>query len=362
MAKFQKQIVNPREIPEKGIIITAERIQHWLDTHDQMRAKGLGPIPAPYFHDPSAVPVSTELSQHTSNSKNNAGFWTKLWVAEDGWLMGELDVPLDEDAARIGQTIKGASLYAPAKWEQAGEVWEDAITHIALTNKPVVYDGADFQTALSLAIDDAGDYTPETNTNMSTNIEAALFVLAELGLELPSDTSESNIVERIVTAGTAVLSHKKMNSKEGDGSVTEMPHGASVKKPSPIAMDQESSLELSTEQKSLVLGAEKMYRDAYRERLKKLVDRRAVSPAKAKQFAESLIDAVSLSFSEDGVRQQNELDAILGAWEDLPDDACLNALAMSGDGLVVHEQPQPQASAEQLRAIAAEVIRNVGLA
>lgn len=329
-----------------------------------MRAKGLH-IPAPYFHDPEAVPIRTELSAEVANAKNNAGFWDRLWVAEDGWLMGEITVPLEEDAHRIGTTITGASVYVPPNWSEGGTTWADAITHIALTNKPVITDQAEFQTALALALDEAGEYTETSNSenSSSTSIECVLSILSELGLELPDDTTDVNLMERLCIAGTAVLSHKKQTAKEG-ASVNEMPKGSKTQKPSPVVMAAETTsviTQLSAELQSLVLGAEKKYRSDYLSRLTKLVERRAVSPANSKKFAEPLVDKITLAFSSDGEKLPNELDAILSAWEDLPDDACLNVLSMSGEVV-----PRPitggALSRAEAKAVADEFRANVGLA
>lgn len=364
MFKFHKQIVRAREVPEKGITITEDRLKHWQATAELMGEKGLR-IPAPFFHDPNAVPVNLELSKEVADSKNNAGFWSKLWLADDGWLMGELEVPRAEDAEKIGTTIKGASLYAPPKWEEGGESWEDAITHIALTNKPVIHEGADFETALSLSLDDAGGYDAasdegDSDKNSSTNLESALKVLSELGLELPDDTTDQNFLQRVCIAGTAVLSHQKKNKKDGEG-VTQMPQGAKVKKPSPIAMATETTTALSVEQlffNNQVASKRKEYRD----RCEKLIKRKAIAPADVKKFMDTKIDAVPIALSTEGEIMPNEVDAILEVWERLPDNAALNALAMSGEGTETHDPPQTRLSTEQVDEITNKFFKNVGLA
>ena len=86
----------------------------------------------------------TEHDFKRLRNKMNAGFVESMRIASDGKLIGKLNIPLEEDAKRLGQTIHAVSPEFGGVWEDpSGNEWVNPITHVALTPRPVqaVQDG-----------------------------------------------------------------------------------------------------------------------------------------------------------------------------------------------------------------------------
>jgi hypothetical protein len=161
MAKFRKQIVaaGVYDIPLPGggsrvELLTPTRLQHWAETGNRMLRAGFR-IPAPWCHDPNALPFKMGNDGTLPNSLQNVGFWESLEVSanEQGVpaLFGLVDVPGDAQdpnspAGKIGNTIQDTSVYVrPNFRDSAGRNWSDALMHIALVTHPVEHGQPNFQ-------------------------------------------------------------------------------------------------------------------------------------------------------------------------------------------------------------------------
>lgn len=238
--------------------ITKSRIEHWKQNFDAMKDDGLL-IPAPYRHDESS-PVRKKSDIQDQDGSNNAGFWETLWIApEDNSLWGEVEPATDEDAKNLGTRVKGVSLLAPTEWIEGEKKWQDAITHIALTNKPVAKSRRDFEEstpgiALSLSsyTSDLPTLQDDDDEDDGATLDTALACLADLGMKLPDDTTDANIVERIAIAGLAIKNapqpeETEPQKKESGGTTTKPPQGSRVQKPSPVAMSTHDEVKFALE-------------------------------------------------------------------------------------------------------------------
>lgn len=369
--RFKKKIIKPGvyELPDgTRVPITPERINNWASTHQKMIAAGLH-VPAPYFHDEKAVPVRDRQSPTDKDASKNGGFWSRLYVEKDGTLCGEIEAATEDDAKSIGTRVKGVSLLAQP-WKEGDVDWGDAITHIALTNKPVAKTDDQF---LALSLDafssedygDLNDPDPDSPGSKSgATLDTALKILATLGMELPTDTTPENLIERIVAAGTAVLSYKK--SMGGD-SVTQQPKGSRTQPPSPVAMSHELELavsllgganvvdpstkqpftidglkaaaaakkneahvSLSAEDQALVNFSRDQVRKSYAARLEACVNQGKITPKMAKDLGIPLLENMRVAFAADGQQIPTEIDTILTAWEAIPAGSVLTGNSPTG--------------------------------
>lgn len=387
-ATFTKKIASPgtysvpipggKEGETRQVILDRERFKRWAANFDAMSQAGLK-IPAPYRHDPQAMPVRLHGDAQDVDAYNNAGFWSKVWVGDDGALYGKLEVPRDEDASKIGSTVVEVSPLAKSSWSDgAGNVYEDAITHIALVTHPVVPGQDNFVSGdankitamafssenmiaaegVKLAMDDPSQVRgsgPE-NVNASTaTLQDALKLLREKkGLTLPGDTNETNLIERLVVALTAIES--ETNPDDDDG-ITNPPN-KSKEQPAPIAMSNElqfaqfnpvtgerlpdeqiaknkaaaeaaqksTDLPLSQEIQAQMAFAKKTIAQNYRSRVEQLVRTGRCTPAYANKHLKPLLDDIQLSFDSQGNAHAGHLDVILNSLEALPQGNTLTGL------------------------------------
>lgn len=232
---------------------TRERLKHFVEEFDRMKANG-NRVPAPYWHDPEAIPVHVDDTENPlRKSRDNGGWWDRLW-AEDGRLFGEVVPATDEDEQIIGTKVREVSPWIKSEWTDGkGNVYKDAITHLAMVTHPVVPGQENFLPAdkldkleqsiaagICLSITDFIGLAPDDiervkNTKMSLDetslIKKALEALRKVNFNLPPDTTEDNILERIVVAGEALAGADGENS----GTVDKAPTDAKTK-PAPVAM------------------------------------------------------------------------------------------------------------------------------
>lgn len=351
MAKFTKRILKPGKYlvttpsGREEVVITKSRLEKWIADFGKMLANGLK-VPAPWKHDKKAVPVA---DSDKSSSKNNAGFWEKLYLDEEGYLTGELDVPLDKDAEKVGTTVREVSPQVRPGWQDGlGNKYDEPILHIALVTNPIIPGQDNFKPSqkgelaiamshlIEMADDDdsqdsgssgdgkngakfddknkdegaAGD-KPTTPNASSATVKDVLTVLAKLGLKLPDDTSAQNLVERIVVAGEAIAATQQVEEEEVDD--TTVAEGKGKETPPPIAMSEEDSMPAN-----LLSFAANKQKSEYKERISALIKDGKCSPAYAKANLTPLAEGFELSaelLDEEGNLVPQLLDIRLEALE-----------------------------------------------
>jgi hypothetical protein len=132
-AMFWKELIRPGDWTNAKagftLNVDANRLAAWKANFDAMADAGIRvPVPWGHSYDP----------------RDNAGFVEKIEL-RDGGLWGRLHVPDDDDAAKLGTTVRGVSVSInPHFVDGSGRDWGEVIEHVALTNYPVVTDQADF--------------------------------------------------------------------------------------------------------------------------------------------------------------------------------------------------------------------------
>jgi len=160
----------------------------------------------------------------------------------------------------------------------------------------------------------------EEQPTATTSVQAVLEALRGVGLDLPDDTTDGNLNERIVVAARAMASaNKPEETPQGGGGETEHP--------SPVVMGTKSGgtmsdIKFSDPAVSLPLSLRRAYRKAYVERIQGLVNSRRITAkyandTLAKHLGKSDKDFV-FSVSDAGDVSSPVLDAILDGLEQLP--------------------------------------------
>lgn len=251
MKKFWKEVIRPGVYHHKDkygndttTTITKDRIDHWHSQNKKMFDVGLQ-IPLPYFHTDKAQPILKD--KIPDDVRNNAGYLVDSKVEEDGGLWMQVDPTESED--EINKKIRHVSIRTDNFKDGQGNMFADAITHVAATNNGVMQDQKPFvpEHGLALSLSMATDsymsgYTGSDKQAEGTSLESAVTLLSELGIELGGDTTPENFLDRLCTAlRTAKAIQEK---EEGELGSEQMPEGAKTQKPAPIAMSQ-SLLEFS---------------------------------------------------------------------------------------------------------------------
>lgn len=351
MATFNKQISQPgkRLASTVGgeqrvwLNITPERQQNWVDQFYAMKKKGLK-VPAPFVHrdDKAGRPLSQEELNKLS-SKDNAGWWEDFWVDPNTkHLMGRLEVPLPEDAARVGQTIQDVSpMFLPHHIDGEGHLWDkESVMHVALVTHPADKDQTNFQSVLEeegaqmslgfqllpLGAQMANDLTTPPTTNLAdvppqvpsavtqatpvvgTDFSSAVIILQKLGLQLPPDTNAENLIERIVSTGGQKLADLEQANK-GTESTTVPPEGA-ASQPTPVA--------LSEQHKQLMTLATRTQQEGLVQRIHGLIQTGRVSQDFATKNLLPLVNGFQLSLDQLGQPVVSPLETTLTALEAQP--------------------------------------------
>lgn len=342
MPTFDKQITQPGKklasTPDGKqrvwINITKERQQGWIEQFKAMKAVGLK-VPAPFVHrnDAAGKPLTEEEFKKIT-SKDNAGWWEDFWIDQNDNLMGRLNVPLEEDAKRICNTIVEVSpTVRPTLLDGNGRQWtEESLHHVALVTHPVDQNQPNFQPIneegaqmsngfnlipegfqmaddLTAAPAAAPALTPAAPPDIvDGGISAVVQILQDLGLELPADTNQGNLLERIVSTGRQMLADKA-KAGEGEPSTTEAPAGAQAQ-PAPVALSLPDQQYISIATKSVQQG--------YVNRINALVQKGSVPQKFASENLLPMVNGFQLSIDPKGNQTHSEIDTVLLTLEAVP--------------------------------------------
>ena len=245
MARFKKFVAAPGsyKTPDGPAAVTPERIRHWHETVTQMVRRGIRP-PVSWGHNSQALPHTDDDAAYWS-ARFNAGRIVGSEIDSEGrfYLVG--DVPgveqeggeltttaLMPDGRRLKTSIGEVSIGVRDWTDGDGRTWKDAPVHLALTPLPVIVPPGG-QPGFALALSAAPVRgltrfslthrfaTPGGKTVAQTQdpsqIKKLLDVLRKVGLALPPDTDEDNLVERLLVAGHVVAGQ----GDQGDQQLTE---------------------------------------------------------------------------------------------------------------------------------------------
>ncbi len=366
--KFIKQIAKPAKFLATALdgttrvekVLTADKLRKVADTGSRMLEAGLK-IYAPWKHD-FANPQGPLGPKRLPGSDENAGFWNKLWYDEkEEALYGEIDVPREEDASKIGTVVQEVSPIIKTFTDGLGRTWEDAPYHIALvthpilpgqenfkpvepaiemaasieendgfafsmsdvkelllTSAPVSDENVNHQEGIAMATAEPTKEEPtaeEPNVATGAGISSAIKALAKLKISLPEDTTPENFIERLVIAINAI---DAANEPDDEGKPP-------VEQPLPVAMSLGEPIVADTPAVNpLQTFAENQARKSYIDRIEAVVKTGRIPPAYAVKELKPLVEAFALSLGEDGTPKKTVLDQLLEAIESIPENTILN--------------------------------------
>ena len=164
MARIRKLIVSegPYRLGNGRVaVVSKERIDHWAKSFSDYRSAG-NLLPAPWAHLDPSTGEPIVMGPHLERSDINAGFWDKLesiYVTDINpatgkpygqSLVGEVDVP-DEQASKIGTTVRETSIYADDFIDGKGNAYHDTPLHIALVTHAIQPGQPNFEPAIAMS-------------------------------------------------------------------------------------------------------------------------------------------------------------------------------------------------------------------
>lgn len=393
MPKFVKEILRPGSYYVNVVggrrrkeAFTKERLANFVKQHEEMLKAGLK-IPSPWKHDPLALPATATPGDKPlhpgdsfTSSKDNAGFWTRLFQDKRGVLHGEIEVSNQADADKIGTSVQEVSPFVKAEFEDGLQrKWKDSILHIALVTNPVMPGQRNFEpvspattatsapsgsaapveTGIALSLSDylapvgvevpeavllsmdqdeaqdtPDDEMPEETPADSPNpgqtsaagasIQDALNALREIGLDLPEDTHEGNLVERIVVASRAIATA----TGSGQSGNPQDPNAQPQEMPTPIAMSLGTGTMPNnnsvTVDDRVAAFAVRQARKSYDSRIEALIGSGRISADYREKHLKKLLEGFQLSLDEAGAQTATPLDHLLDALEAIPSGSTLN--------------------------------------
>lgn len=204
MAKFKKKVLEPGtyQSPDGEIVITPERITHWVNSFQKMKAAGLK-IPTPWGHQTKANnPDYDEIE--FNQSKYNAGFLENFEKDAKGALVAIVDVPREEDAEKVGTIVQEVSPQVETAWKDGkGRVWEDVITHLAFVTHPVVPGQDNFESI-----------TPLGATRLSLKHKLSNSITGEVKMAKENEGLENEVDEVDETEETSKPAKKSKKPKK----------------------------------------------------------------------------------------------------------------------------------------------------
>lgn len=301
-ARFEKILLTPGKynVAYNGSTtvedeFTVERIANIVNTAQQMRDNGLRiPIPFKHFdsngHTPTPVTISDsgqEVDPITGqpvswDSSINGGFADSVYQNEDGALVGVVDSFGDENdlntpAGKMGTTVQETSIGLAKRYvDGKGNVYNDALVHIAACIKAVEPDQSNFVLLNSEDVSKVtgdlsivsmssqlvtmtapgssgmqneqdrflcGDSDPEIDgENLTADVPSLLNLLRKLEspIDLPADTTDINLVERLVIAV-----NQKICDEESDEQI-EPGEGNAKPKPPQDAQEKQGTYTMTT--------------------------------------------------------------------------------------------------------------------
>lgn len=150
--KFWKDVIAPGSYLVRGkhvLNVSDKDVKHWADTFGRMKDQKIK-VPVPWEHpdidDENGKPVEAGSPREKARdaARLNAGWVEEMKVDDDGRLMALLDIRKEEDAESIKSVGGFVSPEIVRSYvDSRGNAWNQAITHVALTPRPVIQDQSD---------------------------------------------------------------------------------------------------------------------------------------------------------------------------------------------------------------------------
>ncbi len=338
MAKFRKKIVTPGvktvgrlDGKNEKDAITPARIKSWVENTKKLKDIGVL-IPAPLAHQDKnqkfAFPVimgkdgETLGDAYSGANKDippawevadlNAGFWENFDVdPADGGLIGEVDIPNEDKASKIGTEIKQTSvLVMPGRRivDRQGTEHEvgEHLAHVSIclhAQEPgqdnfVPLDSVPASMAMSfvlptLAMDDITGL-PDPNKPKDPALYKVITLLrSALNVALPEETTRDNFLDSLTLVLTQKLADQQESQKEEE--ITSRPNNAATRSPS-IAMSE--TVTPNKSEAILMSMLNKSKKKELQDRVEKLVSTGRTSRAYADSYLKPKLEGFSMSATD----------------------------------------------------------------
>lgn len=364
-ARFEKILLTPGKyyVAYNGSTrveeeFTAERLAKMTETGNKMIENGLRiPIPFKHFdkdnHTPTPVTISEagqELDPITGDpiqwdASINGGFAESYYQNEDGALVGVIESFGDENdletpAGKMGTTCQETSIGLAKKYmDGKGNIYEDAPIHIAACIKAVEPGQSNFvlleeddvsKVAGDLSIvsmssqmltmanptnpdaysggDRKLDNDSDTETdgeNITADIPTLLNLLRKLEspIDLPADTTDINLVERLVIAVNQKICDEESNNEiePGEGTAKPKPPKEAQEKQGTITMTTPATPPVPNQESTLFMSLlVNQQRTSLEARIAKLKERKGMEEKIAKFVTPhmNVLDVTTMSMAD----------------------------------------------------------------
>lgn len=264
----EKQVVyvgrfHPDGTPEDWFDVTENHIDHWVSTQDEFNSQGIEvPLPEEHKFDPSSRQGTVLALSKRLDVKNRISLFAKVRFK-------------DMEAKKLFSEAQ-VSLHSPPEYSVNGKTYRQPITHIALTDYPVVPDLGTWRTiSASNKPVKLTPTTPKTTDNKMKSLMTAL------GLEVHDAMSDDQMTDAIAAKFSLVV------KENGDlkNTVTDLQKKIDSGRP---ATDTPAPI---------APGILSMARDSRSMKLDKLVSAGNITPAVADALKTQYTTDATLSFS-----------------------------------------------------------------
>lgn len=253
---FRKELIHEglHVKEDQEIDVDEELIDHWVSTFHEMRDGGFAvPLPVEHTTDPEANRGHVIEMERGVNSKGAPA------------LFGYIEF-IDEEAARLAKSAK-VSIYVPPEFSVQGKKFSKPITHVALTDYPVVVPMDEWEPI-------AASFTKRTSDMKLT--QAVKAALGKLKFEYDEDKDDEESLAKALASAVAKLDKDK--EEEDDDKEDK------ASKASSDSDDDKKAAKDDEKEMSVSLSHVEMLRENRETKLQRLVDRGAITPGVKKKL------------------------------------------------------------------------------
>ena len=348
MAKaFRKSMlkIGTYHSPDGEVEITPERLQHWSQEFGKLTSAGQV-VPMHWDHSDKLEdlqPISMDsFARRDRSAANSVGRLTKFNVAPDGQSAEIEFVTLTSDATE--KTKNNAVYVSPVifpEWKDgAGNTYTDVITHMDIVDHPVDHsqgparpvkcairmgygkpykmseenmededkkakdeETVDVEDVTEMGMDEE---MPMPEEPAGPSIQDVMQALGRLGLVLPSDTDESNFVDRVRTAAIAKAAGEQEPEMEDDD----------MGQQNPVVQDPQIAT-MSLQARQALAYGERQHRSSVQSHLDNLLKTGRCTPAEHNQ-RKSGVAAIKLSLDKSGNPRKSDVESWIESREAVP--------------------------------------------
>jgi hypothetical protein len=254
---FRKELIHAglHVKEDQEIDVEEETIDHWIATFHEMRGLGFEvPVPVEHTTDPEANRGHVIEMERGVNSQGIEA------------LFGYIEF-VDEQAARLAKSAK-VSIYVPPEFSVQGKKFSKPITHVALTDYPVVVPMDEWEPI-------AASFSRETSGMKLT--QAVKAALGKLKFEYDEDKDDEESLAKALASAVAKLAEDKEDKDEEKEASKPAKASSDEDDDKKAAKDDEKEMAVS-------LSHVEMLRENRETKLQRLVDRGAITPAVKKKL------------------------------------------------------------------------------